>query len=253
MVPGAAEEIEHVHWIYKAFTQDGLNESEIAANLNRQGILTDLGRAWTRSVVHQVLTNEKYIGNSVFNRISFKLKKRRVFNPPENWVRHDGAFEGIVDPSLFYTVQGILSERSRKLSDEDMLGRLKDLYERKGWLSAIIINETEGMPPSTAYSHRFGSLLRAYELIGYSPEKDYSFIEINRKLRQLHAGIMEDVMGKIIALGTSVTRDDEDILNLHNELRVGQVFKHLANVETRRLPPIQNLRNNKGVEEQQLK
>lgn len=224
LIPGPDEEIENVLWIYRAFTQNGLNESEIAAELNRRGILTDLGREWTRSVVHQVLTNEKYIGNSVFNRVSFKLKKRRVFNPPENWVRHDGAFEGIVEPSLFYTVQGIIRERSRKLSDEDMLGKLKALYERRGWLSAIIINEAEDMPPSTAYSYRFGSLLRAYELVGYTPERDFSFIAINQKLRQFHAGVVEDVMGKITVLGTTVTRDEHDILTLHNELRVSVVI-----------------------------
>ena len=30
--------------------------------LNDEGVLTDLGRPWTRGTVHQVLTNEKYIG-----------------------------------------------------------------------------------------------------------------------------------------------------------------------------------------------
>lgn len=224
LIPGPPEEIANVHWIYKAFTQDGLNESAIAQELNRRGILTDLGRAWTRSVVHQVLTNEKYIGNNIFNRVSFKLKQRRVMNPPENWIRNDGAFEGIVEPSLFYTAQGILRERSRKLTDEDMLGKLKALYHRKGWLSAIVINEADDMPPSTAYTYRFGSLMRAYELVGYTPEKDFSYIEINRKLREYHAGVMSDVTGKIEALGTRVTRDDHDILTLHNELRVSVVI-----------------------------
>ncbi|MCU1527537.1 MAG: recombinase, partial [Frondihabitans sp.] len=55
--------------------------------LNAECAVTDLGRPWTRATVHQVLTNEKYIGNNVFNRVSFKLKQRRVHNPPEKWVR----------------------------------------------------------------------------------------------------------------------------------------------------------------------
>ena len=55
--------------------------------LNDEGGLTDLGRPWTRGTVHQVLTNEKYIGNNVYNRISFKLKKKRVVNPPDMWIR----------------------------------------------------------------------------------------------------------------------------------------------------------------------
>jgi citrate lyase alpha subunit len=55
-------------------------ESEIARDLNERGIVTELRRGWTRGTVHQVLTNEKYIGNNVYNRISFKLKKKRVAN-----------------------------------------------------------------------------------------------------------------------------------------------------------------------------
>ena len=41
------------------------SEREIADMLNERGIATDLGRPWTRGTVHQVLTNEKYIGNNV--------------------------------------------------------------------------------------------------------------------------------------------------------------------------------------------
>lgn len=78
LVPGPEEEIETVRWIYEAFVDQNLSESAIAELLNQRGILTDLERPWTRGTVHQILTNEKYIGNNVFNRTSFKLKKNRV-------------------------------------------------------------------------------------------------------------------------------------------------------------------------------
>src|SRR5262249_25136196 len=68
LVPGPDEEIATVRWIYDEFTLKGKTESEIAQSLNAQGKKTDLGRSWTRGTVHQVLTNEKYIGNNVFNR-----------------------------------------------------------------------------------------------------------------------------------------------------------------------------------------
>ena len=117
LVPGPEEEVEIVRRIYQQFVEDGRPRAEIADGLNAAGILTDLGRPWTRGTVHQVLTNEKYIGNNVYNRISFKLKKHRVINPPEMWVRADGAFEAVVEPTLFYTAQGIIRERSRRYSD----------------------------------------------------------------------------------------------------------------------------------------
>lgn len=225
LIPGPDEEINIVRWIYHAFIHDGMKETEIAHSLNQRGILTDLDRPWTRGTVHQVLTNEKYIGNNVFNRTSHKLKKRRVDNSPDMWVRADGVFDAIVDPSDFYTVQGILRERSRRFSDDEMLEKLRYLHERQGWLSGIIIDEQEDMPSSSAYQHRFGSLLRAYKLIGYTPDRDYRYIEINRRLRTLYAETVEDTIRKIRDLGASIHREvGSDLLYLNNELTVSIII-----------------------------
>jgi DNA invertase Pin-like site-specific DNA recombinase len=74
LVPGPSSEVEVVDRIYRLFVLHRRSEREIAVLLNGQGIVTDLGRPWTRGTIHQVLTNEKYIGNNVYNRVSFKLK-----------------------------------------------------------------------------------------------------------------------------------------------------------------------------------
>ena len=82
LVPGPPEEVDTVQLIYRLFVERGQSESEIATLLNTDGCRTDLGREWTRGTVHQVLTSEKYVGNNVYNHISFKLKKKRVRNTP---------------------------------------------------------------------------------------------------------------------------------------------------------------------------
>src|SRR3546814_4502825 len=69
LVPGPPEEAETVRWMYRAFVE-GRAEREIAVLLNDRGIVTDLGRPWTRGTVHQVLINGKYAGDDVWNRIS---------------------------------------------------------------------------------------------------------------------------------------------------------------------------------------
>ncbi len=225
LVPGPAEEIETVNRIYRLFVEDGRYEAEIAEILNADGLSTDLGRPWTRGVVHQVLSNEKYIGNNVYNRVSFKLKRKRVVNPPEMWVRAEGAFECIVDVSLFYAAQGIIRERARRYSDDDMLGLLKRLYERRGWLSGLIIDETEDMPSSGAYQCRFGSLLRAYQLVGYTPERDYRYVEINKRLRRLFPEVVEGAMREMRDLGAEVRRDLEtDLIVVNEEFTVSAVI-----------------------------
>lgn len=225
LAPGPDEEIKTVRWMYRQFVDGGKVESEIAAALNERGIKTDLKRPWTHGTVHQVLTNEKYIGNNVYNHQSFKLKKKRMVNPPDMWVRADGAFEAIVDPQLFFTAQGMIRERNRRYSNEEMLDRLKHLFQRHGFLSGLIIDETESMPSSGVYQRRFGSLIRAYEMVGFEPDRDYSYIEINRTLRQMHIDTIADTIAQIESLGGSVCQNPAtDLLTVNDEFTASIVI-----------------------------
>jgi DNA invertase Pin-like site-specific DNA recombinase len=229
LVPGPEEEVKVVRWIYQAFLTDGKTESEIATLLNAQGTLTDFGRAWTQGTVHQVLTNEKYIGNNVYHRTSFKLKKKHVTNSPDRWIRADGAFQGIVEPDLFFKAREIILARSMKLTNEEMLEKLRTLLSQHGRISGILIDEAPDLPSSTAFRHRFGSLVSAYRLIGYDPEIDYGFIEANRNLRERHPEIVASVVRQIQELGATATLDEKtDLLHLNAELRVSIVLcRHL--------------------------
>jgi len=204
---GPAEEVNLVRDIYQAFVYQGRGENEIAADLNEQGIPTDLGRPWTRGTVHQLLINEKYVGDNIWNRRSFKLKKRRVRNEPETWIKARDAFEAIVERELFEAARTIINARSFRLSDDEMLESLKALYRQKGLLSGIVIDECDDLPSSSAYSCRFGSLLRAYSLVGFTPDRDYRYVEINRELRQLHPGIVRDVLDGLRATGSDAWQD----------------------------------------------
>jgi DNA invertase Pin-like site-specific DNA recombinase len=218
LVPGPAEEVDTIRWIYRMFVETGKPEQEIAELLNERGSETDLGRPWTRGTVHQVLINEKYIGNNVWNRTSFKLKKRRVRNGPEMWIRANGAFPAIVDQGTFDAAQTIIQARSFRLSDAEMLNLLKTAFEREGCLSGIMIDETDGLPSSSAYRSRFGSLLRAYSLVGFRPRRDYRYIEINRMLRKLYPGIVDEIVGRLRVIGCTVQQDSEtDLLSVNNE------------------------------------
>ncbi|EGG76361.1 recombinase [Gluconacetobacter sp. SXCC-1] len=216
LTPGPADEINLVRTIYQSFVHQGRSENEIAADLNRRGILTDLGRLWTRGTVHQLLINEKYVGDNVWNRCSFKLKKKRVRNEPEMWIKARNAFEAIVERELFESARHIIHARSSRLTDEEMLHSLKELYHQKGLLSGIIIDECDDLPSSGAYSARFGSLLRAYHLVGFRPDRDYRYITINRQLRRLHPEIIRQIITELRTNGSDVwqaPQDDRIIVN----------------------------------------
>ncbi|MBF0423250.1 MAG: recombinase family protein [Magnetococcales bacterium] len=225
LVPGPEEEVAVVQRMYRLFVLNGKSESEIAAQLNREGVKTDLNAPWSRGTVHQVLTNEKYIGNNVFNRTSFKLKQERIRNPPELWIRAEGAFQGIVDLELFRAAQAIIAERDRRFTDQEMLDLLAGLLRERGLLSGMIIDEAEALPSSGAFRHRFGSLLRAYRLVGYNPDRDYRYIEINRQLRRLHPEAVARMVAGIEGIGGAVKHDPvTDLLTVNREFTVSMVI-----------------------------
>ncbi|WP_105508089.1 recombinase family protein [Paraburkholderia sp. BL21I4N1] len=207
LVPGPPDELATVRAIYRQFVEEGRSESEIAAALNEAAIRTDRGTQWTRGTVHQILINDKYVGDNVWNRVSFKLKQERVRNPPASWIRADNAFEPIVDRIIFEAARQIILARSYRLTDTDMLNALRKLLLRNGYLSGIVIDEALGCPSSSAYTSRFGSLLRTYDLIGYAPARDYRYVEINRRLRELHPEVVSLAERAMTDTGARVERD----------------------------------------------
>lgn len=217
LIPGPPFEVQTVREIYDLFTENDVQEADIGDRLNSRGILTDLDRPWTRGTVHQILTNPKYIGANVYNRRSFKLKMKRVVNPPEMWIRHQNAFEPIISLEQFESAQQIIEARHQHYTDEQLIEKLRQLLENAGMLSGILIDETAEMPSSSEYRSRFKSLLRAYELIGYSPERDYSYIETNRILRQYHENLCEKIVSELQAAGAEVRRDGSFDTLLINE------------------------------------
>jgi DNA invertase Pin-like site-specific DNA recombinase len=228
LVPGPDDEVATVRKMYSLFVEGGHSEAEIAEMLNRDGIQTDLSRPWTRGTVHQVLVNDKYVGDNVWNRTSFRLKETRVRNPPASWVRADGAFEPIVERIMFEAARQMILARSYRLSDEEMLRALRNLLLEHGFLSGIVIDETASCPSSSAYQCRFGSLLRSYALIGYTPARDYRYIEINRLLRAQHPVVMQQAIEEIRSIGSTVSVDPlTDLLTVNQEFTVSLALSRL--------------------------
>lgn len=229
LVSGPDTEVALVQEIYRRFVEEGLSECHIADDLNARGITTDAGRPWTRGTVHQILINEKYIGNNVWNRVSFKLKKKRVRNHPDMWIRSDGVFPALVEANLFSAAQEIIRARSFRMSDAEMLDHLRELRKSVGLLSGLIIDEAEGIPSSSVYRTRFGSLLQTYRLIGYTPRRDYCYIEINRRLRALHKSVIAAIMESLGAAGCQLSHESKDgLLAVNNEVTLSIVIARCA-------------------------
>jgi hypothetical protein len=63
--------------------------------------------------------------------------------------------------------QKMVAARHPRLADQEMLLRLKQLWQRNGKLSSILIAEDETTPSSAAFQSPFERLHCTYSLIGY--------------------------------------------------------------------------------------
>ncbi len=192
---GPAEETAVVRWIFETFVKDRINETGIASRLNEKGVPHHRGSHWHNQMVGRILRNEAYVGNAIYNRTSNKLRQHRVANPQSKWVRGEDAHEQIVPREMFEKAQHILQRRLQKLSSEELLKKLRILQRRRGHLSRAVIDRAEGIPKAHIYDRRFGSLRKAYALIGYTPEIDCNYLEA----RAARTGLIMELADEIVA------------------------------------------------------
>jgi DNA invertase Pin-like site-specific DNA recombinase len=173
--PGPPKAVKIVQQAFRWFVLERKSELEIARELNQRKIFNEFGRPWRMLAIRRLLTDEKYLGNYVYNRRSGKLKTPRKPNPEDAWVRCNNAFDAIVDPAIFAAAGKIIAGRPRRTlrvwkSDRRMLALLKTRLQQQGRLTARIIDSSPELPCTMTYIYRFGTLRRAYELIDYHPD-----------------------------------------------------------------------------------
>ena len=182
---GPAEEVAVVRRIYHLFVARKRTMVEIAKTLNGEGIANEFGRPWGAKSIKTVLTNEKYVGNNVFGYLTNRLGQKTRRNPPETWVRCDGAFPAIISKALFLKAGRRFTRHNLYLDNDGMLAALRALWHETGMLSLQVIEDCKTVPCANAYIRRFGRLSTAYALIGY----DYKLA-----LKQRHCDLSDDEM-----------------------------------------------------------
>jgi DNA invertase Pin-like site-specific DNA recombinase len=218
LVPGTHAEKNVVKRIFNLFTEHGKTEREIALILNAQGISAELGRSWTRQAVRGVIEGEKYIGNNTWNRNSQKLKGTYVRNPPSLWIRAEGVFPALVDRKRFEKAQNILLDRKQRLSEGVMLDMLRQLLEKRGRLSRRSIDASD-LPNSTTYVRRFGTLRRAYSLIGYTQDVDLCFLDWVKRARLRYPLLVTEILERSKVVGANIALDpDTGLLMINDEI-----------------------------------
>jgi hypothetical protein len=68
-------------------------------------------------------------------------------------------------------------------------------------------------------------LARAYELIGWTPERDFAYVEINRRLRRKHADLIASILDELLGLGATVSiNTTNDLLTINSKYTASLVL-----------------------------
>ena len=172
------------------FIEDKSSVYRIACELNKKGVEYHGDSKWDYFAVYSVLSHPKYTGCNVFGRTSQQLGTSSVRIPNSQWVIRPGAFTPVVSEATFQEAQGLLLKRTINKSNEDILEALRSLLAREGRLSLQLIKHCPEVPSPSAYRGRFGSLRRAYELIGYGRPEDFGPIDLRRRTQALRESLV---------------------------------------------------------------
>ncbi len=163
LIPDQEHKAEIVCDIFNLFVTEDRSESEIVAALEQRNIPAPKGGKWTTSTIRRILRNEEYAGSVVYNRVSFKLKKKRVRNPREKWIVKPGSYPHVVEPAIFEAAQAKFDLRDKRMSREEIQQRLRFAFQKYNMLSYTLMHSLPDMPTRREVIKEFGSLPEALQ------------------------------------------------------------------------------------------
>jgi DNA invertase Pin-like site-specific DNA recombinase len=199
LAPGAPNEIRLVRSVFRRFVTLHDTTHQIAKHLNAQGHRTRKGNPWRAVNIQAMLGNEKYIGTQTFNLTTGPLKSKRRKAPQADWIRVPRAFPGIVSPALFEAAQRLYRQRRTSKTDDELLDALRKIRKKHGAVSDRLIRQEGGAPRSCTYQKRFGSLVRACQLIGYDGAGHWAHFGAEIKM-----GVVDQVREQVASYGETV-------------------------------------------------
>lgn len=170
LVRGPAGEVATVRMIFHLFANEMMGASAIAHYLNARGIPYRRPGPWDDERVGYVLSNEIATGVYAFNRTTSRFGKATP-NAPSDWIRLRVA-KPIISRKLFEKAQNKRRSLNRNIwTDEEMIGKLRLLLKKHGFITKTLMDRSEDVQGVKAYERRFGSVDAAWALVPYVPDR----------------------------------------------------------------------------------
>lgn len=167
LVPGPANEVAIVRRIYREFAYGGRSPESIAQRLNRANIGYFRGLPWKGHTIRKMLEDAHYAGFQVWGKTTAMLLSPPKAVPIQEWAICPRAFERIIPEKLYLAAQHRFANLTCRLTNSELLDRLRRVFNAHGKLNSEIINKSPHCPGTSTYSERFGGLLNVYARVGY--------------------------------------------------------------------------------------
>src|SRR5262249_34963968 len=146
LVPGPANEIAVVRRIFREFAVQFRSPESIAIRLNRDGIPFLRGTMWKGHTIRKMLQDPHYAGFQVWGKTTASLLAPVKPMPLQHWAICPGAFEPIISRELYLGAEQRFAEFTCRLTDEQVLDRLRQVLETTGTLNSNIIQKSRICP-----------------------------------------------------------------------------------------------------------
>jgi ribosomal protein L34 len=99
-----------------------------------------------------------------------------------------------VDPAIFEQAQQIIKRFTWNRSDQELLDNLRSILTKYGKITTELLQQNATTPRGPTYRARFGSLSRAYQLIGYSGFWCDDWLQRRRHIQELRTNLMKEIV-----------------------------------------------------------
>jgi hypothetical protein len=107
---------------------------------------------------------------------------------------------------MFERARAIAKKRCGRLTDDELIDCLRQLFERHGYLSKKLLLQQRNFPCTSTYSLRFGSLYTAYARAGYVPAGHVHWTERRRRSVGCYDRLIAELVAGIERVGGHAER-----------------------------------------------
>ena len=232
------EEAEVVRRIYRRYLE-GCSEGQIQRELTQDGIATAKGvKAWSHQIVHNILTNEKYVGDALLQKtfttdcISKKVKKN-TGELPQYYIKDN--HPAIIPRDIYQRVQEEMARRTSKRKILQKSGKTEQgKYSAKYALSERLVCGECGSPYKRCTWARNGVKRIVWRCVSRLEfGKKYCHESPSVEEYKLHAAILttlnrvveasnglQEELAETLRMVCAPGGDGDDLLDLEHELEV---------------------------------